>query len=96
MAHFTLATKLITGIATIATQQAIYANLVPSPFQFRAITDPLEIEQIKKDALVAFGLSEAIAIGSGFILKDVKITGVTTISNMILLLMSLHRGTATP
>ena len=92
MARFDLATKFIGGFISIAAQQALYTQLVPKPAEIRAITDEEELERIKKDALTAFIVSEGIALGSGFVLKDSKIAAITTLSNVIFFTIFVNRG----
>lgn len=92
MVKFDIATKFIGGFVAIGAQQALYSHLVPSPTQIRAITDEEELERIKKDAQLAFIVSEGIALSAGFILKDARIAAIGTLTNIIFFTLFVNRG----
>lgn len=88
-------TKIVTTGLVIGAQQALYSHFVPSPIEIRQLTDQREIEEVIKDALLAFGVSELAALAGAAITKDSKVAVVGTISNIFLYVLFIKRGNLT-
>ena len=85
--------KIVIGVGTIGAQQALYSHLIPSPSRIREISqDEIELENIKRDAVAAFVVSEAIALGAALVTRDRNLAAVGTISNVVLFLLFAQRA----